>query len=58
MIGTHVQSVHRAIRKLLKMGILLGDLKAGVHRSFQLNPGFGWKDSAKEHNATLKRVKQ
>lgn len=53
ILGMHRQSVQRAIKRLMGMGVLLEGSKEGPNRSYQLNPEFGWKGSAKNHVKAL-----
>jgi len=52
-LGMHRQSVQQAIKKLMGLGILLEGPKVGQSRSYRLNPEFGWKGSAKNHQKAL-----
>lgn len=47
------QNVQRSIKRLIELGIILEGVKIGVSRSYRLNPGFGWKGSAKSHREAL-----
>lgn len=47
-------SVNRAIEQLARVGVLLKGPRVGVHRSYRLNPRFGWKGSASSHQKALK----
>lgn len=51
-------NVHRAIRRLVDAEIILEGPKIGKHRSYRLNPYFGWKGSAKAHHEALKTRKR
>jgi len=42
-LGMHKQSVHRAIKQLEKLGIILRGPKVGNSSSWRLNPNAGWK---------------
>ena len=42
-LGMHKQSVHRSIRKLEDLGIILRGPKVGRSSSWRLNPNAGWK---------------
>lgn len=46
--------VNRAIKRLEDLGAILPGPKVGVGRTYRLNPSFGWKGSAKAHNAALR----
>jgi DNA-binding transcriptional ArsR family regulator len=52
-LGMHRQSVQKAIKRLIVMGILLEGEKEGQSRIYQLNPNIGWKGSAKNHHKAL-----
>ena len=52
-LGMQRQNVQRAIKRLMEMGALLEGPKAGQSRSYQLNPSFGWKGSARNHVQAL-----
>ena len=47
------QNVQRAIKRLIGIGALLEGPRIGVHRSYRLNPRFGWKGSAVNHMRAL-----
>ena len=40
-------NVNRSIKKLIELGVILEGVKIGISRSYELNPNFGWKGSAK-----------
>lgn len=46
-------NVTRAIKRLIATGALLEGPRIGVHRSYRLNPSYGWKGSAKNHQSAL-----
>lgn len=50
--------IRRAIRKLKEMDALLEGPRIGIHRSYRLNPRFGWKGSAKGHVIALNEVRR
>ena len=52
-LGMHRQSVQKAIKTLMGLGVLLEGPKVGQNRSYKLNPEFGWKGSAKNHVKAL-----
>jgi len=52
-LGMKKPSVSRAIKQLLEVGVLLKGPRVGVHRSYRLNPHFGWKGSASNHQKAL-----
>ena len=39
-------NVNRSI-KLIELGVILGGVKIGISRSYELNPNFGWKAQPK-----------
>ena len=45
--------VNRAIKRLVEVGAILKGPKHGITCSYQLNPEFGWKGSAKNHVEAL-----
>jgi len=53
-MGMRQPHVSRAIKRLLEMEILLEGPKAGPLRTYRLNPNFGWKGSAKNHQNVVK----
>ena len=46
-------NVARAIKRLIGTGALLEGPRIGVHRSYRLNPRFGWKGSAVGHHSAI-----
>lgn len=52
-IGMTRQNFGRAVRALEAQGVLLRGPKVGKSLTYRLNPSFGWKGSAKGHNAAL-----
>lgn len=52
-LGMHRQSVQKAIKRLIVMGIILEGEKDGQSRTYQLNPNIGWKGSAENHHKAL-----
>ena len=46
-------NVARAIKRLISTGALLEGPRIGVHRSYRLNPRFGWKGSAMGHHSAI-----
>ena len=52
-IGMHRQHFGRAVRKLEAISLLLRGPKVGRSITYRINPNFGWKGSAKNHNAAL-----
>ena len=49
----HRQHVQRAIKRLITVGALLEGPRIGVHRTYRLNPSYGWKGSGKSHQTAL-----
>lgn len=47
--------VNRAVKRLVELGALLEGPKIGTSRSYRLNPSFGWKGSARNHQEALQR---
>ncbi len=46
-------NVSRSMRDLEKVGVILRGPKVGRSITYRINPNFGWKGSAKAHNAAL-----
>lgn len=46
-------NLHRSIRSLIKLGVILKGPKIGKSCSYRLNPNFGWKGTAKNHRRAL-----
>jgi len=53
-MGWKRQNVQRAIKRLIKVGVLLEGPKIGLSRSYRFNPEFGWKGTARNHVTALK----
>lgn len=53
-IGMQRPHVSTSITKLESMGVLVRGPKAGRSSTFRLNPSFGWKGSASNHQKALK----
>lgn len=47
-------NISRSIRKLIDLGALIEGPRVGVHKTYRLNPRFGWKGSASGHQEALK----
>ncbi|PZO93326.1 MAG: hypothetical protein DI617_08900 [Streptococcus pyogenes] len=47
-------NVSRATKKLVDQGVLIPGPKVGCSHTYRLNPSYGWKGSAKNHNNALK----
>jgi len=54
-LGLLPANVNRSIKRLVQLQVLLEGPRIGVSRTYRLNPGFGWKGSAKGHREALKR---
>ena len=54
LIGIQRANVSRAIAKLESLGVLIRGPKAGRSSTFRLNPSFGWKGSASNHQKALR----
>ena len=52
-LGMQRSNVARAIKRIIGIGALLEGPRIGVHRSYRLNPRFGWKGSAANHVKAL-----
>jgi DNA-binding GntR family transcriptional regulator len=50
----HRSDVSKAIAKLEAEGIIVRGPKAGRSATFRLNPSFGWKGSASNHQKALR----
>ena len=53
-IGMQRPNVSAAITRLEALGVLLRGPKAGRSSTFRLNPSFGWRGSASNHQKALK----
>ena len=53
-IGMQRPHVSASITKLEKLGVLTRGPKAGRSSTFRLNPSFGWKGSASNHQKALR----
>lgn len=53
-IGMQRPNVSASITKLEGLGVLMRGPKAGRSSTFRLNPSFGWKGSASNHQKALK----
>ncbi len=54
----HRSDVSKAISKLEAEGVLIRGPKAGRSSTFRLNPSFGWKGSASNHQKALRERMQ
>src|ERR1700733_9275022 len=45
----HRSHLNRAIARLIEIGIVIAGPKIGKSCSYRLNPNFGWKGTAKNH---------
>ncbi|ENN89888.1 replication/maintenance protein RepL [Bartonella schoenbuchensis] len=52
-IGLDRQHFNRSVKKLIAINVLLEGPRIGINRSYRLNPNFGWKGSAKNHQKAL-----
>jgi Firmicute plasmid replication protein (RepL) len=57
-LGIERAQVNRAIKRLQEAGAIIQGPKFGLNRSYQLNPSFGWKGSAKKHVHALDEYRQ
>lgn len=53
-IRMHRPDVSKALKKLEAEGVILRGPKAGRSATFRLNPSYGWKGSASNHQKALK----
>ena len=53
-IAMHRSDVSKAMAKLEAQGIIIRGPKAGRSATFRLNPSFGWKGSASNHQKALR----
>ena len=53
-LGMLPPNVNRSIKRLVKLGCLLEGPKIGRSVTYRLNPSFGWKGSAANHQKALK----
>ena len=53
-IGMQRPNVSDSIKKLENLGVLIRGPKAGRSSTFRLNPSFGWKGSATNHQKALR----
>lgn len=54
-LGMHRPDVSKALKHLEQLGVLLRGPKAGRSSTFRLDPSFGWKGSATNHQKALKK---
>jgi hypothetical protein len=52
-MGLKRPNYSRGLRKLVDLGVILPGPKVGRNATFRLNPTYGWKGSAKNHNEAL-----
>lgn len=52
-IDMHRTDVNKALKRLQELGVLLRGPTAGRSSTFRLNPSFGWKGSATNHQKAL-----
>lgn len=53
-LGLQPSHVSESISRLVEVGILIRGPKAGRSSTFRLNPSFGWKGSASNHQKALR----
>lgn len=53
-LGMSRQNFGRGLARLVVEGVVLVGPKVGGHSTFRLDPGYGWKGSAKGHHEALK----
>lgn len=53
-LGMKAPNVSAAVKRLEGLGVLLRGPKAGRSSTFRLNPQFGWKGTASNHQKALK----
>jgi predicted transcriptional regulator len=53
-LGMKRQNVGRSIKRLIATGCLLEGPKIGRSRTYRLNPAYGWRGSAKNHQKALR----
>lgn len=53
-LGMKAPNVSASIKRLESLGVLLRGPKAGRSSTFRLNPSFGWKGSATNHQKALR----
>jgi biotin operon repressor len=52
-MGMHRQHVHKSIKRLVEVGVILEGPKFKQSRTYKLNPEFGWKGSTANHKKEL-----
>lgn len=55
-LGMKKQNVHRTMKRLEELGIIIRGPKVGHSCSYRLNPQAGWKGKAKDHRTALKEL--
>jgi hypothetical protein len=53
-IGIRRSHFSESVGKLIDLGALIEGPRVGVHKTYRLNPRFGWKGSASSHQKALK----
>ena len=53
-LGMQKTNVSRAVRALLDVGVIFGDLKSADQKTYRLNEQFGWKGTVTNHKKALK----
>ena len=54
-LGMQKTHVNRAIKKLVELEVIIEGPKISRSKSYRLNPNFGWKGTAKNHQRELKK---
>jgi hypothetical protein len=57
-LSMHRAHVQRAIKRLVSIDAIIEGPRVGIHRSYRLNPEFGWKGSGKTHVVALGEYRQ
>ena len=52
-MGLNKPHISRAIKDLIKEGIILEGLRVGKYKTYRLDPHYGWKGSTKNHVVAL-----
>jgi DNA-binding IclR family transcriptional regulator len=53
-LGMRQPHISRSLKRLVALEVLIDGPKAGSLRTYRLNPSFGWKGSAKNHQNMVK----
>jgi predicted transcriptional regulator len=57
-LGMKQPHVSRSIKRLIATGCLLEGPKIGRSRTYRLNPAYGWRGSAKNHQKALRALER